>query len=404
MKNLSGACPVKVFGVATDPSNRADQLQQHLDSTFDDVLEESIVDLVEHISIAQAELAVRIGEFDRREIAEVQHHLSTTQWLKHHTRMTGAEASGSVKTGRVLAHMPTIVDKALVGEVPQRSLQLLAQARDKHPEEFSDHEHVFADIATYLSVEDLRRAISHWDQQVNYDQALTDTKKLDQQRGLFHSQTFDGLWATQGTFTPEGGHIIKQAINGICDPQNLDAGELRSPSQRRADAMVDICSFWLNRNTDAVTSAGEKPHVTITLDYEILAGRLKQLPEIDGAFVTPATMRRMTCDAAIIPMVLGSEGEPLDVGRKTRTIKPALRRAIEKRDKHCTWHGCFAPASWCDVHHDKHWADGGETSLANCRLLCRKHHTATHNLEDDTPPRSQPKPISIRDNRSPPDT
>jgi hypothetical protein len=195
----------------------------------------------------------------------------------------------------------------------------------------------------------------------------------------------DGLWATKATFTPEGGHIIKQAINALTDPANLDAGELRSPAQRRADAMVDICSFYLTHNTTLVTSAGERPHVTVTVDYEILKGHVERLPEIDGTPVTPATMRRITCDAGIIPMLLGSQGEVLDVGRKTRTIPAALRRALEHRDGGCTWAGCDAPLSWCDAHHIIHWANGGDTTLENTRLLCRKHHTATHNDERAPP-------------------
>ncbi|MEN8040935.1 MAG: HNH endonuclease, partial [Actinomycetota bacterium] len=105
------------------------------------------------------------------------------------------------------------------------------------------------------------------------------------------------------------------------------------------------------------------------------------------------------------PMVLGSESEPLDVGRKTRTIPAALRRAIEHRDGGCcTWPGCTAPASWCDVHHDQHWADGGVTSLANCRLLCRKHHTATHQHEDSTyPPAIRPPKTIDPGTRAPPE-
>lgn len=403
MQNQSVACPVKVFDVAED-LNTAQVLQKHLDSTFDDVLEASIVELVRHTAMAQAELAMRVAEFDRRQIAETQHHLTTTGWLKHHTHMSTIEASGTVKTARALAHMPTVKERALAGDIPQRSVQLLAQARDRYPDEFVTHEQVLADAATYLSVKDLRRAIGHWEQQVNYGGALANTAKRDQLRGFHHNQTYDGLWATQGTCTPEGGHIIKQAVDAITNPQNLDAGELRSPAQRRADAVVDIRSFYLNHNSENVTSAGEKPHVTITLDYATLSGRAKRLPEIDGASVTPGTVRRITCDAAIIPMVLGSKGEPLDVGRKTRTIPPSLRRAIEVRDEHCTWPGCGAPTSWCDVHHDEHWADGGETSLANCRLLCRRHHTATHQLEDDQPTTHRRRRSQPAGSRSPPDT
>jgi hypothetical protein len=295
--------------------------------------------------------------------------------------MSSAEASGTVKAARALPEMPIVMGNAVAGRVPWQSVRILSQARDRHPVEFTDHEEVFADIATYLSAKDLKRAVSHWEQQVNYDQALLDVKHLEAQRALYHSQTLNGLWATKATFTPEGGHIIKQTIDALTDPGNIDAGELRSPAQRRADAMVDICSFYLTHNTDIVTSAGERPHVTVTMDYEVLKGHAERLPEIDGTPVTPATMRRITCDAGIIPILLGSQGEVLDVGRKTRTIPTALRRALEQRDRGCTWDGCDAPLSWCDAHHIIHWVNGGETSLNNTTLLCRKHHTATHNAE-----------------------
>jgi len=384
MKNQSGACPVKVVDVATDP-NTAQVFQEYLDTTFDDTLEASIVELVRHIAAAQAELAVRIGEFDRRQIPQIQHHLSTTGWLKHNTPMSATDASGTVKTARALTHMPTVTNRALAGDVPWQSVRLLARARDRHPEAFPLHEEVFAESATYLCVKDLRRAIGHWEQQVNYDQALTDTIKRDRVRGFYHNQTYEGLWATQATFTPEGGHIIKQAVDAITNPQSLDAGELRSPAQRRADAVVDICSFYLGHNTDAVTSAGEKPHVTITIDYDVLTGRVERMPEIDGAPVTPATVRRITCDAGIVPMVLGGDSEPLDVGRRTRTIPAAIRRAIEQIHDGCAWPGCDAPLSWCDIHHRIHWADGGETCVDNLCPYCRKHHTAVHNGEQPPP-------------------
>jgi hypothetical protein len=122
-----------------------------------------------------------------------------------------------------------------------------------------------------------------------------------------------------------------------------------------------------------------KPHVTVTVDYETLKRQTRRLPEIDGVAVTPETIRRITCDAGIIPIMLGSDSELLDVGRKTRTIPSAIRRALDRRDGGCTWRGCGAPVSWCDAHHIIHWADGGKTSIDNLKLLCRRHHTATHN-------------------------
>jgi hypothetical protein len=359
----------------------AQDIQQHIGRLPNEALKQATVGLKAHLDAVATLFALHVGELDVRALPVTDHAISTTQWLQQHCTMSSSEASGTLKAARALPEMPIVMGNAVAGKVPWQSVRILSQARDRHPVEFTDHEEVFADIATYLSAKDLKRAVSHWEQQVNYDQALLDVKHLEAQRALYHSQTLNGLWATKATFTPEGGHIIKQTIDALTDPGNIDAGELRSPAQRRADAMVDICSFYLTHNTDIVTSAGERPHVTVTMDYEVLKGHAERLPEIDGTPVTPATMRRITCDAGIIPILLGSQGEVLDVGRKTRTIPTALRRALEQRDRGCTWDGCDAPLSWCDAHHIIHWVNGGETSLNNTTLLCRKHHTATHNAE-----------------------
>ena len=183
----------------------------------------------------------------------------------------------------------------------------------------------------------------------------------------------------RGTVTPDQYHTIKTALDSLTDPANLHTTDTRSPAQRRADALGDICTFFLNHNRDIPTSGGDKPHITVTIDYQTLLGQLNRLPEIDDNPVTPDTIRRITCDAGIIPVILGSDSEPLNIGRRTRTIPTAIRRAVELRDQGCTWPGCDAPASWCDVHHIIHWADGGETSLTNSKLLCQRHHTDEHN-------------------------
>jgi hypothetical protein len=367
------------------PDTDLEAIEEHIGRLPDSDLKQVVVAAQQLIDRTHAEMAFLVRELDRRHLPELDEGLSTVGWRKRHTPMTASQASGTVKTARVLGHMPSVMEAALEGAVPHRSLQLLAQARNRHKIEFVDHESVFGDIATYLSVADLRRGIERWEQQINFDQALKDASKLETLRGFHHSQTYDGIWVTKGTFTPEGGHIMSQAIIALVGPTNLDPTELPTPAQRRADAMVDICSFFLTHNTNIATSGGEKPHVTIILDYETLKGQVERLPEIHRTPVTPNTIRRITCDAGIIPMVLGSDSEPLDVGRKTRTIPTALRRALEQRDKGCTWEGCGAPVPWCDAHHIIHWADGGETNLTNTQLLCRTHHTSTHQDERSPP-------------------
>jgi hypothetical protein len=351
----------------------------------DDVLDKATIELRSTINALHAQFALQVREMERRDIARLDHGLTTTGWLKKQCQMSPTEASGIVKTARAMAHMPTVTDNALTGAIPLRSIQVLGQARDRHPDPFTDHEPVFADIATYLSATDLGRAVGHWEQQVDYHNTLTRISNRERLRSLYLAEVMDGMGDIRGTLTPALFHTIKTAIDARVNPTLLDRDDRRTPAQRRADALGDICEFSLTHTTDIVTSGGEKPHITVTVDYDILTGHTKRLPEIDGTPVTPETIRRITCDAGIIPMVLGTESEPLDVGRKTRTIPTALRRALEHRDGGCTWTGCNAPISWCDAHHIIHWANNGPTSITNTKLLCRKHHTATHNAER-TPP------------------
>jgi hypothetical protein len=361
-----------------------DRLQESLDCMTDDVLENEIVLLRRSINADIAKFTVEVRELERRNIPELTHGLRITGWLKRFCQMTGLEASGTLKTARAMVHMPTVTDNALAGEVPARSTQLLGQARDRFPSEFGDHERVFADVASYLSVADLRNAIDHWEQQVNYPKALDEVGRRDRRRSLYLASMLDGMGDIRGTLTPELFQLVDTVIDATVNPTFLDRDDPRTPAQRRADALGDVCRFYLDHNDITVTSGGEKPHVTVTVDYETLKGQAERLPELSGMPVTPETVRRITCDASIVPMVLGSDSEPLDVGRKTRTIPSAIRRALEQRDRGCVWDGCDAPASWCDAHHVIHWADGGDTSLGNLTLVCRKHHTATHNGR--TPP------------------
>jgi uncharacterized protein DUF222/HNH endonuclease len=102
---------------------------------------------------------------------------------------------------------------------------------------------------------------------------------------------------------------------------------------------------------------------------------------LGGQPITAEQARRIACDAAIIPTILGSNSEPLDLGRATRTIPPAIRRALILRDKGCIHPGCPRPADWTDAHHVRHWSAGGPTALTNLVLLCHKHHWIIHHTE-----------------------
>ena len=99
---------------------------------------------------------------------------------------------------------------------------------------------------------------------------------------------------------------------------------------------------------------------------------------LSGDVLSPATVRRWACDAAIIPVILGSDSQPLDVGRQERLVTRAMRTALWLRDQGCSFPGCTVPAQWTDAHHVQHWVHGGDTALTNLALLCRRHHTHVH--------------------------
>ena len=135
----------------------------------------------------------------------------------------------------------------------------------------------------------------------------------------------------------------------------------RSQARPRVDSGTRAERYQVMVHCDAATLAAEGE-----------PGR----SDLDGIRVSAETSRRMACDAAVVAMVHAKDGSMLSVGRRTRTIPPHIRRALEERDRGCRFPGCGC--RFTEAHHVKHWADGGETSLRNTLLLCRRHHRAVH--------------------------
>jgi hypothetical protein len=161
-------------------------------------------------------------------------------------------------------------------------------------------------------------------------------------------------------------------------------------AQRRAEALGLLAECALGADFDRGT-AGDRYQVVLHVDAAAMRSggegavapssasddRQAVVEVNDGAVdVSAETSRRMACDASLVVMRHAVDGAVLDVGRKTRTIPPAIRRALLARDRHCQFPGCAARR--CDGHHIRHWAEGGPTRLDNLTLLCRRHHRAVH--------------------------
>jgi len=147
--------------------------------------------------------------------------------------------------------------------------------------------------------------------------------------------------------------------------------------QRRADALREIfgVAFASEQLPD---HGGDRPSVVVTVDYDVLARQLGTGTLDTGERLSPETVRRMACDARIIPAVLNGRGQPLDLGRERRLFSGPVRRALVLRDGGCRFPGCDRPSKWCDAHHVTHWDDDGPTCLANGCLVCGYHHRLIH--------------------------
>ena len=144
--------------------------------------------------------------------------------------------------------------------------------------------------------------------------------------------------------------------------------------QRQADAFVAMLEELLARGT-APTSGGDRPSVTLILPYRDLVDGIGGATLTNsGEEVSPKTIRRLACDADLIPVVLGKSSEVLDVGRTQRLVTSAIRKTLVVRDQGCVFPGCDQPLTRCDAHHLIPWHAGGKTSLDNLVLLCRHHH------------------------------
>jgi hypothetical protein len=153
------------------------------------------------------------------------------------------------------------------------------------------------------------------------------------------------------------------------------AGDASSTEQPDLMAAADTRG---GTGSDVVAGHGPKPHISITIDFNDLASATTNATGalVFGDNLSAAAVRRLACDAEVLPIVLGSKSQPLDVGTTQRLVTRHMRRVLNARDKGCVV--CGAPPSQCEAHHVIHWADGGITAVSNLALLCKRHHIDLH--------------------------
>jgi hypothetical protein len=324
-----------------------------------------------------AEVLRLIGDCDAVDAWQVD-CLGAVSWLASKTGLVRGAAARSVRTARFVGRHSQTAKALDAGDLTVPHVEMLAAAAHRRDALYAEHETVLLDAAATVEVQDFPKVMRRWAALADDELAREDAKFAFDRRGISFSPTTGGS-VISGFADPEASATMTAVLDDLQPPDG--AAETRSVAQRRFDALMLLCERA--RGGDLPESrpiAGAELVVSDT----VLSRR--PLVELDGLVcdiegfgaISRFTAERLVCDCAIGRLVMNADGEILDLGRRTRTMPRALRRAIVLRDQHCQFPGCRAPAAWCDVHHLVHWLAGGTTDLHNCALLCRRHHVAVH--------------------------
>ena len=353
-------------------------------------LGDNITELAAHLDAGTYQLLTLIGEFDENGGWHGPGIHSCAHWLNWKCGMSIGPARERVRVARALPGLPKISAAFRQGKVSYSKVRAMTRVATPNNEEAllqvaegGTASHVETQVRLYRKTKRI--------------EALQDENLRHAHRGLNFYVDDDGSWIFKGRFTAEQGALLKSALEAAGDqlfdeqqqvPDEVSAETSRSQpidrltpepiDQVRADALARIVeSFMAGVKHDQ--SGGDRYMVNIHTDIETLKeDGTGAESEIEGRGPVPAeTSRRLACDCSVVHWHENKNGEPLSIGRKTRSIPPAIRRALKRRDHGCRFPGCTCNR-FVDAHHIQHWADGGETSMDNLVLLCRRHHRLVH--------------------------
>lgn len=284
---------------------------------------------------------------------------------------------------RSLENLPHVKDAFRRGELSYSKARALTRVATP------DTEEDLVSMAGHATAAHLEKLVRAYRRATRPDD-MDDVNSRHAERNLSWHWDDDGSLVVQGRLSPEDGALVVKALEAAADVRSAErtggSAEPSAPKEgadgwgpRNADALVTMAETLLSSGPNP-QPGGERYQVFVHADAEALGdhgdGEGEHCQIDDGPAISAETARRLSCDASLVAM-LEAGGEPLDVGRKTRTIPPALRRALRSRDGGCRFPSC-TNRRFVDGHHVRHWAHGGETSLANLVELCRHHHRLVH--------------------------
>ncbi|MBT8161662.1 HNH endonuclease [Arthrobacter sp. GN70] len=308
--------------------------------------------------------------------------------------------------------------------VPSRSATLISLALDRvrhiaDSETTLKMEQSLTNAAVQSDPDFVARMAKRWVDAIDQDGSEPSEEELRQRQGAFIRKTRRGLHHVEIFATAEQFETLATVMNTATNPrlrQDADGPEdadpddgsaasprafsendgasrpsldRRSRAQKLLDGLVGACGVALS-TAELPAAGGLRPQVMVTIDYRELLDRIEhESPAASRGSVSsssstfqgpihPTVIRKIACDADIIPVLLGSESRILDIGRSTRVFPPHIRKAISARDQGCAFPDCDIPAPWCEAHHITYWSQGGTTGTDNGILLCSHHHHVIH--------------------------
>jgi len=332
-----------------------------------------------------------IQEVSDRGLAAKYGATSMTTFLREVLTISPTEAAARVKASKALLGerqltgqlalpvAPTTAEAAAEGAVGAEQVRVIITTVPKLPVGTQADAEAF--LATQARIHDaatLGKIAQRLKATLDPD-GRAPTEEPEKVRELTFSTTPDGKVRFRGVLDPEGAAIVKAVLDPLAKPHPVDGKrDQRTPARRNCDAFVEAMRRLLTA-ADLPTCGGERPQLLVTITWDNLRDGKGAARLADGSSVTAGDARRTACEANIIPVVLGGDSEPLDVGRGKRLATPAIRKAITVRDRGCAFPGCDRPPTWCQSHHCDEWLrDDGETKPDNMTLLCGQHHRTVH--------------------------
>jgi hypothetical protein len=347
-----------------------------------DRLGDEIAELSAHLEAATARLLDLIREFDARGGWNTGFR-SCAAWLSWRVGLDLGAARERVRVARALARLPLLAQALARGELSYAKIRALTRVAAPETEA-----RLLA-VGRAGTAAHIERIVRGW-RRVDRQAEAREAARQHANRSLHVYQDDDGMVVLRGRLPPEVGALLLRALDAareVLYQRNRGTGpgprvaepaaDAPTRAQKQADALALLAETALHHELDP-GAPGERYQVVVHVDAAVLAdpGQLGQCVLEDGARVSSETSRRLACDASRVVMRHDLAGRLVEVGARTRTIPPALRRALLHRDRSCRFPGCGVQVG--QGHHVRHWAQGGPTTLSNLALLCRRHHRAVH--------------------------